>query len=210
MTDSPIAEVEAQEAESTVYFFVGKPFLHNGEQIFLHAYFAPATDNMADVIEYLGQLGETYKLTPLTGQAASTSAAPAADGSVIETKKAHTFIRRNQRNKNPKPGQGQTTPIIDIYPPYVRGANGVYGVYPLCSVWLNSDEQIAEFEKATGLVLADLPLYASQTPAMRDPDYVADWEIGLESPIDIQIKTSPKTKEDGTPGKQVRLHSWKA
>jgi hypothetical protein len=193
----------------SVYYFVGKPYANAaGEVVNLNAYFSFDDVQLTEVLVHLDEIAQANHLQPTLAGAVSAQAAANTDNGEIEIKKADTFIRRSQRNKNPKPGQSATTPIVDIYPPYVRGATGVYGVYPLVSVWLNTEEEVAAFEKATGIVLTEMMLYTSQTPAMRDPDFQAEWEVQLEEPILIKTKTTPKKKEDGTMGKKVRLESW--
>ncbi len=210
-------EVTETPEKSPIYVFLGQNFLKaDGKVVFLTAYFDSVEHDMIEVLAHVQTMGESNGLQAFTttmmtaGPAVSSESSKADDGSEYEVKKVDTFIRRSQRNKTPKEGQSLTTPIIDIYPAYVRGATGVYGIYPVVSIWLNTDDDVKKFEDATGVVLKDMPLYSSQTAAQRDPDYQAEWEVTIEEPMNIKIKNTPKLREDGTMGKKVRLESWKA
>lgn len=55
------------------------------------------------------------------------------------------------------------TPVVDFYPSW----QGEYGQYRFVGVYLNTPEQVAEFEQHSGLKLADMPLYDSQAPLQR-------------------------------------------
>lgn len=57
----------------------------------------------------------------------------------------------------------QETPVVDLYPSW----QGEYGQFRFVGLYLNTPEQVAEFEAHSGLRLADMPVYESQAPLQR-------------------------------------------
>jgi hypothetical protein len=57
------------------------------------------------------------------------------------------------------------TPIIDFYPAWSHA--GKFGAHKYAHLYLNTKEDITEFEAQSGLRLNDIPLYESQTPMQR-------------------------------------------
>ena len=71
-----------------------------------------------------------------------------------------TVVRREHIGKNDK-----VTPVIDFYPEW----QGEYGQFRFCGVYLNTPDDIAQFEAHSGLKLANMPLYDAQAPLQRNP-----------------------------------------
>lgn len=59
---------------------------------------------------------------------------------------------------------GRETPVVDLYPSW----QGEYGQYRFVGLYLNTAEQITEFEQHSGLKLANMPEYESQAPLQRN------------------------------------------
>lgn len=59
--------------------------------------------------------------------------------------------------------KGVVTPVIDMYPTW----KGDYGQFRFVGVYLNSEEDIAQFEAHSGLKVESIPLYAAQVPLQR-------------------------------------------
>jgi len=59
--------------------------------------------------------------------------------------------------------KGSVTPVIDMYPTW----KGDYGQFRFTGVYLNTPDDIAQFEAHAGLRLTDIPLYDSEMPLKR-------------------------------------------
>jgi hypothetical protein len=80
------------------------------------------------------------------------------DGESRKEETIITVVRREHIDDN-----GRVTPVIDMYPAW----KGDYGQFRFTGVYLNTDEDIAQFEAYSGLRLDSIPLYASQVPLQR-------------------------------------------
>lgn len=81
---------------------------------------------------------------------------------------------------------GSTVPVIDIYPD--NPALGRRCVF----YYLNDDKQIAEFEAATGLKLADLPLYSEpQLNRVEKPELAKKFIVAVKTNVSVVFKDNP-------------------
>jgi len=113
----------------------------------------------------------------------SVSLTASAPDGTIQSEQIHTVVRREHR-KN-----GNATPVIDFYPEW----RGSFGQYKYAHMYLNTPEDIAEFEAQSGLKLDNIPLYDSKVALQR--------EQGNKHPKETQVKTKfsihkLKTHED--------------
>lgn len=78
-----------------------------------------------------------------------------------------TVIRYTQVNTDKKTGNVTETPAIWFYPKWAY--DNSFGLRSWTKVYLNNDQQIEEFEAATGLKLANLPIFDGNAPPQRNP-----------------------------------------
>lgn len=100
--------------------------------------------------------------TLLRGLATNGITATPPDPSEVTGEKSETItviVKRIHIGKN-----NQETPVIDLYPNW----QGDYGQYRFVGVYLNTPDQITEFEQHAGVRVADLPVYESQAPLQRN------------------------------------------
>ena len=93
---------------------------------------------------------------------------------------------------------GSETPVIDLYPE--RAKFRVLGVY------LNTPQDVAAFEAAAGLRLADLPLYEGDNSIERGKGPKTDkYVVSLSRPARVVIKPNPRYEgpEDKTHPKRL-------
>ena len=113
-----------------------------------------------------------------------------------ETKTITSVVRRVHTNKK----TGKKTPVVDLYSSW----QGDYGQFRFCGVYLNSPEDIAQFEAQSGLNLLNMPLYKSQGPLQRI-------QISRD---DVEIACKPFTahkvmgKEKDIDGSGKMQHTW--
>jgi hypothetical protein len=81
--------------------------------------------------------------------------------------------------KRQKPSDG--TPIIDFYPQW----KGAFGKFKYASMYLDTADEIAEFEAQSGLKLNDIPLYDAQQPYQRTADKPHRCEIKVKRSFEI-------------------------
>jgi hypothetical protein len=106
-----------------------------------------------------------------------------------------TVIRREHIDE-----KGKVTPVVDLYPSWgVRD----YGQFRFVGMYLNSEEDIRQFESRSGVKLADLPLYNGQNPWKRNQQRPASYEIKCK-PF-VAVKEYEGEKEIGGKMQQV----WK-
>jgi hypothetical protein len=104
-----------------------------------------------------------------------------------------TVIRRKHVDD-----QGKVTPVIDMYPSWgVRS----YGQFRFVGLYLNSDDEIKQFEARAGVKLADLPLYTGQNPWKRNRQFPESHEIKC-TPF-VAVKEYEGEKEIGGKMQQV-------
>lgn len=96
-----------------------------------------------------------------------------------------TVVRREHIDK-----RGQIVPVIDLYPKW----QGDFGQFRFTSVYLDNEEQVAEFEAQSGLRLDKLPVYESQAPLQRNPARPHRCEITCPTPFEA-IKQQNGEKE---------------
>jgi len=118
------------------------------------------------------------------------------DPDAQETKTITSVVRRVHTNKK----TGKKTPVVDLYSSW----QGDYGQFRFCGVYLNSPEDIAQFEAQSGLNLLNMPLYKSQGPLQRI-------QISRD---DVEIACKPFTahkvmgKEKDIDGSGKMQHTW--
>lgn len=97
-----------------------------------------------------------------------------------------TVMRRTHVNEK----SGEVTPVIDMYPDW----RGDFGTYRFAGLYLNTADDIAEFEAQSGLKLADIPLYDGQTPLKRSQRQRHRCETPVKSPF-LAFKSPVGEKE---------------
>jgi len=91
-----------------------------------------------------------------------------------------------------KPSDG--TPIIDFYPQW----QGAFGRFKYASMYLDTPEEIAEFEAQSGLKLADIPVYDGQQALQRTAGQTHAKEIAVKRSFKI-AKKETHIADDGKP-----------
>lgn len=86
--------------------------------------------------------------------------------------------------------KGTETPLLDFYPDW----RGNFGQYHFCGVYLNTPEDISQFEKHSGLKLQDIPIYESQGPMKRTKGRTHRCEIRCKMPF--KATKSPTTQKE--------------
>jgi hypothetical protein len=129
---------------------------------------------VADVVTVMAALREA-RLTP----------EPQAAESGVKQETIVAVIRREHTGKD-----GVTVPVIDCYPAW----RGDYGTYRFCGMYLNSTEDVTEFERQSGLRLRDMPIYDSQAPLTRTPGRRHRTEMMCRRPF-VATKEPTGTKE---------------
>jgi len=118
--------------------------------------------------------------------------APGLDeGEKVETISA--VVRRAKVNKDES-----ETPVIDLYPD--RANFRILGIY------LNTEQDIQAFEKATGMKLSDLPLYDGDNSIERGKGPKTDkYVIALKQPVKVVFKANPKWEGEEDMNHQKRV-----
>lgn len=98
-----------------------------------------------------------------------------------------TVVRREHVNGK----TGEITPVIDCYPEW----RGDYGQFRFVGIYLNSADEIREFEAQSGLKLENMPLYESQAPIQRNQARANRHEIACK-PFRVK-KAEDREKEVG-------------
>jgi hypothetical protein len=88
------------------------------------------------------------------------------------------------------------TPIIDFYPAWSHG--GKYGVHKYAHLYMNSADDIAEFERQSGVRFAELPIFAGQSPLKRAPEKAHPCEVKVARSFQI-VRTPDGEHETGMP-----------
>jgi hypothetical protein len=81
---------------------------------------------------------------------------------------------------------GDGTPIVDFYPEWSH--NGKFGGFKYAHMYLNSAEDVAQFEAQSGLKLASMPLYEGQIAITRKHGSVNKYEVPVTRRFDIARK----------------------
>lgn len=90
---------------------------------------------------------------------------------------------------------GSETPLIDLYP----DTDNPKVVYKTFSLYLNTDEDVAAFEAATGVRLESLPLYDSNTALKRDDRKSDKYVVALtRKPVRVALTHNPLYNPDET------------
>lgn len=84
--------------------------------------------------------------------------------------------------------KGQVTPVIDMYPSW----KGDYGQFRFVGVYLNTEEDIAQFEAHSGLKLDSIPLYQAQVPLQRKQARVSPVETRCKPFMALKRVTGEK------------------
>lgn len=96
---------------------------------------------------------------------------------------------------------GKATPVLDLY-----SDSPQYRLHRFMVYYLNTPDDIAAFEAASGLVLAQMPLYDSEAPLERDknPNKDAQYTRRPMHPLTVVYKINPAAKTE-TDGKRPKL-----
>lgn len=100
------------------------------------------------------------------------------DGELIE--EVNAVARREAKDE---------TPIIDFY------SSNTKLLKKFMHVYLNTEQDVAAFEEATGLKLAALPVYDGALAIARDDNKARKYIVSLPRPIKLVWKLSPKWEE---------------
>jgi hypothetical protein len=95
-------------------------------------------------------------------------------------------MKREKQNRD-----GSITPIIDMYGPW----EGEFGRYRFVGVYLNTPEDVAEFEANSGLKIKNMPLFDSQVPLQRTAGITHKCEVKCQ-PFEV-VKKEDAMKEIG-------------
>lgn len=90
------------------------------------------------------------------------------------------------------------TPLIDLY------AENAKLIHKKFSRYLNTTDEVREFEAATGITLAKTPLYNSKTAPSREDREFAKFAVTLPAPVEIILAPNPYYEE----GKMKPQHVW--
>lgn len=114
------------------------------------------------------------------------------DGGLESGESAETITMAVKRMK--KNRKEETRPIIDVY---WDGAG-----FKFVSIYLDTDEQIADFEAVSGLKVAAMPKYPSTAPLTAGDEETREFEVKVKTPF-IAVR-KPADKEVDINGKMVR------
>ncbi len=107
------------------------------------------------------------------------------------------IVRKEKENEADEP----PTPVLDLYP--------AKGNYRLLHVYLNNADDIALFEKVTGLKLGKMPIYEGDNAIERGKATKTDkYVVALKKPVKIVWKFNPRydpEEKDVTKKKPRRL-----
>lgn len=96
-------------------------------------------------------------------------------------------VRRTKKEKD-----GNRTPIIDLYSNRLTD-------YRVVGLYLNNEEDVAKFERATGLKVASLQEYPAKAPLERKEDAFADYASAVPTLPQFAIKKNPKWNDNIPP-----------
>jgi len=103
------------------------------------------------------------------------------------------FVVRKEKEN----GDQTVTPVVDLYP-----ANGNFR---LLAKYLNNDADLAQFEQATGLKLAKLPVWDGDNAIERGKSTKTDkYVTTLQKPVKIVWKFNPNYDADETDPKKKK------
>ena len=100
------------------------------------------------------------------------------DGELIE--EVNAVARREAKDE---------TPIIDFY------SSNMKLLKKFMHVYLNTEQDVAAFEEASGLKLAALPVYDGALAIARDDNKARKYIVSLPRPLKLVWKLSPKWEE---------------
>lgn len=106
----------------------------------------------------------------------------------------HFIVRRAKGNDD-----GTETPIIDLYIDHDKMR------FSLLKVYLNTSDDVANFQQATGLQLGALPLYDGQAAIERGKDTRIDskYMVRLPRPVTVIWKLNPMYEDGGKKAKRL-------
>jgi hypothetical protein len=106
-------------------------------------------------------------------------------------------VRREKYNKDDR----TRTPIVDLYEnkDARRG-----GAYKLLHIYLNTPDDVAAFEAATGMKLAQLPLYSGDAAIQRDTGK-DEFVVKFARPVKMVYKDNPEYEGANDKKHQKRL-----
>lgn len=85
-----------------------------------------------------------------------------------------------------KDSNGEITPVIDCY-----STNDGY-THSFITVYLNTDDQVKDFERASGLTLKHMPLYEGRDKIQRGENRRLDEKVKKCTPFRLVWKANPK------------------
>lgn len=145
-------------------------------------------------------VGDVMKHLDDVRKAGLLASAPSPVAELADDEKADTIttvVRRERVNKFDK-----TVSIIDCY--------FEFGKHPFTKIYLDEDEDVAEFERQSGLKVKDLPLYESDASKTLDPDKPNRFERKCPTPFVAIKKENGTTTMNGVEQKQYRFDRYGA
>lgn len=138
------------------------------------------------------------RIAELAANGYSATAPGAPEGCKLEM--IGWVVRRRQINKDGRPD----TPILDLYLDHEAWNGRLVGIY------LNTPEEVAAFEKASGRKLESFPLFDGDVPAKRDNPRTSQYVIRLTAPIGAYIGDNPQYEGENDKTHQKRkFFGWK-
>ncbi len=138
------------------------------------------------------------RIAELAANGYSATAPGAPEGGKLEM--IGWVVRRRQINKDGRPD----TPILDLYLDHEAWNGRLVGIY------LNTPEEVAAFEKASGRKLESFPLFDGDVPAKRDNPRTSQYVIRLTAPIGAYIGDNPQYEGENDKTHQKRKFlGWK-
>lgn len=191
---------------SDLAYFIGVTGEYGGRNVQINAYI-----DEGDPIDALNQVIKVADEIGINNQVVTNGGNGNDSGLSYDTEPVDMMVRRTQRNRNPREGQPDTTPCVDLYPA-IKVSNSdpsrYYGKYKKATVYMNNDSDIEAFENATGLKFDDLPNFAGKSAPERDKDFVEEYEIHFENPVMVRFSAEEFTKDDGSTGTRYRFDNW--
>lgn len=187
-----------------IYTFVGVNAIDaDGVKVTVSAYIPPPAEgevavDPAAAMNHAKSLAKSMGLTLDTGVASANS-------DKLEVKEVGAVVRRTQKNTK-KDGTKTTTPAIELYP--VWNEAGTYGLWRFATHFLNNPEDAEQFEKATGLKLADMPSYQGLGAPPRVKTDPEEWEVPLNPPRRAAFLKVTQKNDEGEEKELLRFHHW--
>jgi hypothetical protein len=88
-------------------------------------------------------------------------------------------VKRMKKNRT-----GETRPVMDVY------SDG--DEFKFVTIYLDTDEQVSEFEQHSGLRVSTMPKYPSTAPLNAGTEETREFEVRVKTPFIVVRKPAPK------------------